>query len=157
ASLFSNGVVSTQTAEGGDLADTQTQCERTLDRLLNHRVRILLAATIAFTTLYYYVTRMRGLSILDPSGSILHTLDIILYFVPTVFYAYFVGTLVWRLFVTSWFFQRFPQRYDLVPRFLHPDGACGFLPLGDLCLKMMYVAVIPTVLSALFLLAHFAP
>ena len=80
-----------------------------------------------------------------------------LYFVPTVCYSYFVGTVAWRLFTTSWFFQRFPERYTLVPSFLHPDRACGFLPLGDLCLKMMFVAVIPTTLSGLFILAYLTP
>lgn len=152
ASLFSNGVVSRHTGGDGELLETQATCKQTIDRLLNHDVRIVVAAIVAFATLYYYVTRMEGLI---PTGSILNVLDVVLYFVPTVFYTYFVGIVVWKLFVTSLFFQSFPERYALVPRFLHPDGACGLLPLGELCLRMMYVAVIPTVLSGLFLLSHF--
>jgi hypothetical protein len=155
ASLFSNGVVLRQTGKDGELLETLVTCEQTLDRLLNHDARILVAAITAFVTLYYYVTRMGGMSGLVPTGSLLNALDIMLYFVPTIFYTYFVGIVVWKLVVTSLFFQSFPERYALVPRFLHPDGACGLLPLGELCLRMMYVAVIPTVLSGLFLLSGF--
>jgi hypothetical protein len=155
ASLFSNGVVSRQTGGDSELLETQATCEQTIDRLLNHDARILVAGIVAFITLYYYVTRMGGLSVLVPTGALLNFLDVMLYFVPTVCYTYFIGIVVWKLLVTSLFFQSFPERYALVPRFLHPDGACGLLPLGDLCLRMMYVAVIPTVLSSLFLLSQF--
>ena len=157
SSLFSNGVAAARTEEASELDTIQGQCAQTLERQLNHSVRIVIALIMAFATLYYYVRRMGGLAVFDRSSSALQILDVILYFLPTVCYAYFVGTVTWRLFVTSWFFLRFPDRYALTPRFLHPDGACGLLPLGDLCLRMMYVAVIPTVISALFLLAHFAP
>ena len=92
-----------------------------------------------------------------PTGSVLRVLDVLLSFVPTVCYAYFVGVIAWKVCVTSCFFQSFPDWYAVTPRFLHPDGACGLLPVGDLCLTMIYVAVIPTALSALFPLAHFAP
>ena len=155
ASLFSNGVVSG--SADAEPAEIQATCERTLDRLLNHPARILPAAGIALGTLYYYVERLDGVTIPAASQPFLNVLDVLLYFVPTVCYAYFVGIVVWKLFATSLFFQFFPDRYVVVPRFLHPDGACGFLPLGDLCLRIMYVAVIPTVLSGLFLLAYFAP
>ncbi len=157
ASLFSNGVVSRHAAGEGELAETQATCERSIDRLLNHGARIVIASLVAFATFCYYVVRMGGLSALVPTGSALRVLDVLLYFVPTVCYAYFVGVIAWKLCVISWFFRSFPERYAVVPRFLHPDGACGLLPVGDLCLSMMYVAVIPTALSAVFLLAHFAP
>jgi hypothetical protein len=157
SSLFSNGVVLRQTKGDGELLETQATCKQTLERLLNHNARILVAAIVALVTLYYYVTRMGGLSVFASTGSLLSFLDVMLYFLPTVFYTYFVGIVVWKLFVTSLFFQSFPERYALVPRFLHPDGACGLLPLGQLCLRMMYVAVIPTVLSGLFLLSSFTP
>jgi hypothetical protein len=156
-SLFANGAVVSRTREPGDLQAIQAACERTIDRLLNHRARIPVAATVALATLVYYLTRMGGLSIFVSGGSLLNMLDVGLYFVPTVCYAYFVGVIFWKLFVTSLFFQSFPERFPLVPRFLHPDGACGLLPVGDLCLSMMYVAVVPTVLSGVFLLAYFAP
>ena len=156
-SLFSNGVISGH-AEGDDaLSEARVTCERTLDRLLNHHARVLVATLVAIATLYYYIARMGGLAMLVPTGSLLNLLDVVLYFVPTVCYAYFVGIVVWKLSVTSLFFQSFPDRYAVVPRFWHPDGACGLLPVGDLCLRMMYVAVIPTVLSGLFLVASFAP
>jgi hypothetical protein len=157
ASLFTNGVVSAQTEDSSQLARIQVQSERALDRLLNHPARRLPAAIMAMGSLYYYVQRMDELNVLDWVRSVLRLFDIILYFVPTVCYAYFIGTVLWKLFATSWFFQRFPWQYGLTPRFLHPDGAGGLLPLGDLCLRMMYVAVIPTVLSAVFLLAYFVP
>ena len=157
ASLFANGVVSPRTEDTTQLARIQVQSERTLDRLLNHPARIAPAAIVAMGSLYYYAQRMNGLNVLSWDRSVWRMLDIFLYFVPTVCYAYFIGTVLWKLFATSWFFQRFPRRYGVTPKFMHPDGACGFLPLGDLCLRMMYVAVIPTVLSAVFLLAYFVP
>jgi hypothetical protein len=155
ASLFSNGVVSRQTGGDGELLETQATCEQTIDRLLNHGARILVAGIVASATLYYYVARRGDQGVFVSTTSLLNFLDDMLYFVPTVCSTYFVGIVVWKLFVISVFFQYFPERYALVPRFLHPDGACGLLPLGDLCLRMMYVAVIPTVLSALFLLSYF--
>jgi hypothetical protein len=157
SSLFSNGVVSKHKAGESELAETQATCEQSIDRLLNHGARMVGASIVAFATFCYYVARMGGLVALVPTGSVLTVLDVLLYFLPTLCYAYFVGIVAWKLCVTSWFFQSFPERYSVAPRFLHPDGACGLVPVGDLCVTMMYVAVIPTALSALFLLAHFAP
>jgi hypothetical protein len=157
AALTSNGVVSHSTPEGGEVAAMQTVCEQAIDRRLNHDARIVVAAGVALVTLYYYVTHMGGSSALVPTSSFLRGLDVMLYFLPTVCYTYFVGVVGWKLLVTSLFFQSFPERYAVIPRFLHPDGACGLLPVGDLCLRMMYVAVTPTVLSALLLAAQFAP
>lgn len=156
-SLFLNGVVSTLGAGDDGLSETLASCERSIDSRLNHDARIVVGSFVAFATFCYYVARMRGLATLVPTGSLLRLLDVVLYFGPTVCYAYFVGIIAWKLSVTSLFFQSFPEQYAVVPRFLHPDGACGLLPVGDLCLRMMYVAVIPTALSAFFLLAHFAP
>ena len=132
-SLLLNGVVSGHTAGSGDRSKTQSTCEGRIDRLLNHEGRILSGAIVASATLYYYVARTQGLTILTEAGSFLRILDVVLYFVPTTCYAYFVGIIVWKMFVTSFFFQSFPERYTVVPRFLHPDGACGLLPVGDLC------------------------
>jgi len=155
--LFSNGVVAHSTEDDREISILQAASERALDRQLNHGARVVFAGALALVSFYYYETRLGGWSALAPGLSVLRAFDLLLYSLPTVGYTYFVGIVFWKLFASSLFFQSFPERYRVIPRVLHPDGACGCLPIGDLCVSMMQVAVAPTVLSALLLIAYLVP
>jgi hypothetical protein len=152
SSLFTNGVTSRQAGPESKGDEGQVSCEQQLDTLLNHSARIALGAIAALATLGYYLTRISTPD--ECRNGTPARFDIALYMVPSVVYACFVGLVAWKVIATSFFFQRFPDRYSVVPRFMHPDRAGGLLPVGGLCLRMMYIAVIPTLLWAAFLFAH---
>lgn len=155
ASLLANGVIARQALRESDSRDSSTSYEQALDTLLNHRARILIGTMAALATLGYYVIRIGGASaFLNTTGGF-GFFDLVLYVVPSSCYAYFLGVVAWKVIATSLFFQRFPNHYSVVPRFLHPDRAAGLLPIGNLCLQLMYIAVVPTLLSATIILASF--
>jgi hypothetical protein len=70
-------------------------------------------------------------------------------------YAYFAGVLVWKYVVISLIIKSIPTKFDIKAQFWHPDGVGGLLPIGRLCLSMFYVAVVPTIISALILITPF--
>ena len=98
--------------------------------------------------------RIGGISELFTRASFtLSYIDLLLYIFPSVAYAYFAGIVVWKLSVTSIVLQSVPKTFKVNVIFGHPDGAGGLLPIGKLCLQMICVTVVPTILSALILLA----
>ena len=155
ASLLANGVIARQALSESDSRERPGSDEQALDSLLNHKARILIGTIAALATLGYYVTRIGGPSAFFNTTGSFGFFDLVLYVVPSSCYAYFVGIVAWKIIATSLFFQWFPNRYSVVPRFLHPDRAGGLLPIGNLCLRMIYIAVVPTLLSAAFILASF--
>lgn len=126
-----------------------------LNTWLNHPLRILVGLVSALVVFVYYIVRYseEGRPLFE-SNIIWAIINDILFLAP-VLYAYFVGVVVWRIFIISSFVQRIPQKFDVCVRFGHPDTAGGLLPIGTLSLNMIYVTIIPTVLSTFFLLTPF--
>ncbi|MAT96444.1 MAG: hypothetical protein CL608_04810 [Anaerolineaceae bacterium] len=133
---------------------TEPDFLKDLDLWLNRSLRKSIGLLSALTILGYYMTKIGGVGNLFRYASFsLSYLDLLLYIFPSVFYAYFAGIIAWKLVVTSWMFFNIPKTFDVNVRFWHPDQAGGLLPLGELSLKMVYVPVTPTILSALIILA----
>jgi hypothetical protein len=123
------------------------------DFWLNHQLRILFGAFAAITVLVYYIFRIGGLGTFLANVSFSAAfLDLFLYIFPSVGYGYFVGIVVWKLVITSHFVVSIPDSFNVNVEFGHPDGAGGLLPIGMLSLQMVYVTVVPTLLSAFILL-----
>lgn len=123
------------------------------DYWLNHKSRKIIGFSTAILIFLYYILRIGGPQILlFRAGFSLEFIDYLLYIFPSVFYSYFVGIIVWKLFVSSYFIATIPIFFRINVQFVHPDGAGGLLPVGKLCLNMIYVTVIPTILSALLLI-----
>jgi hypothetical protein len=151
--LFSSKAISQKTSDADHKSMSVNSFVRSFDFWLNHDLRRLtglLSALFAFT---YYTFRIGGLSeMLPQAGFTLSYVDRLLYILPTVAYAYFVGIVVWKLLVTSITLQSIPKNFDVNMQFGHPDSAGGLLPVGMLCLNMVYVTVANRVL-----LYSFAP
>lgn len=126
------------------------------DRLLNHKRRIWLGLLTLIFALVYYVWKIGGISrLISEAAFSLEYIDLLLYIFPTVFYAYFVGIVVWKLLVTSFILYSIPNFFNVKVQFEHPDNAGGLMPIGLLSLSMIYVTVIPAIRSALVLVSRF--
>jgi len=127
-----------------------------LDRWLNHNLRIVMGIFSSLCIYIYYVVQFGGRHVLVSQADFsLSYLDLLLYIFPSVIYAYFVGIIVWKLVATSLIVRSIPDKFKIVVTFGHPDSAGGLLPIGKLSLAMLYVTVMPTILSACILIAPF--
>ena len=61
------------------------------------------------------------------------------------------GLLIFRLFVTARLINRAPSFFDFHIQLSHPDQCGGFKAVGDLCLKMVYILLVPTVFVSFWL------
>lgn len=55
---------------------------------------------------------------------------------------FFAGNLIFRMFVIATFIYRAPQFFEFHFHPSHPDQCSGFKPIGDLCLKMVYILLV---------------
>jgi len=62
-----------------------------------------------------------------------------------------VGLWVFELIITAALIYRAPEFFDLRVQTAHPDQCGGFKVVGDLCLKMVYILLIPTFFVILWL------
>lgn len=117
---------------------------------LNHPLRLLAGAfTVLMMSIYYGTTLNLQAAI---SQGIWGFIFQILTAPTMIFYSYFVGILAWKYLVISNAIYRLPRDFKFQVQLGHPDKAGGLLPIGFLGLKLIYVAVIPTGVSAIELL-----
>lgn len=62
------------------------------------------------------------------------------------------GLLIFRLFVTAKLINRAPVFFDFHIQLSHPDQCGGFKAVGDLCLQMVYILLVPTLFVSFWLL-----
>ena len=128
-----------------------------LDKWINHTIRVWIGFFSALVVFLYYILRIGGVDqfirFINHEGFSLVFVDLILYILPSVGYSYFAGIIVWKVLVISLAVRRLPDCFTIHVQVGHPDGVGGLLPVGFICLKIVYVAVIPTVISALILIA----
>lgn len=71
---------------------------------------------------------------------------------------FFFGWLVWRVFVIAFYINQLGLRFRLKVQSNHPDGSGGLRPLGDLCLMVALVVLIPAIFYGIWafinLLSH---
>ncbi|MBD3196536.1 MAG: hypothetical protein GF317_15860 [Candidatus Lokiarchaeota archaeon] len=150
--LFLENIVSPINYENKDEIHSHKHYLSRLDYWLNNKFRILpgmIASTIVFS---YYIIRTGGFEKFISNINIsMHFIDRGLYFLPSVFYSYFVGLVVWKLIIISRFVSFIPNKFCVNVKFGHPDRAGGLLPIGKICIKMIYITLVPTILS-LFIL-----
>ncbi len=128
---------------------------RRLERWLNDRARIAVGTLAAVISALYYWQKGNFVRPASSAG-LLAYLDVALYLVP-VAYVYFLGVLAWRMGVIAVFFWSVTRTHHIVPQLLHPDHLCGFAVIGELCLRIIYVAVVPALVSGVFLLWPYIP
>lgn len=117
---------------------------------LNSNIRCFIGAlTVLLMSIYYGSTYDINTAI---GGSIWGFLEQMLAVPPIIVYSYFIGILAWKYLVISHALYRLPDNFHFKVQFWHPDKAGGLLSIGLLGLKLIYVPVIPTVISACELL-----
>ncbi len=62
------------------------------------------------------------------------------------------GNWLFELFVTAVFIHRIPVFFELNIQPVHPDQCGGFKAVGDLCLRMVYVVLVPTLFVCFWLI-----
>jgi len=124
---------------------------------LNHRFGRAIAWLMPIALLLLYIKSLNNplQTLVTSAGFSLIYIDQILYGLPALVYAYFAGLVAWRMWVISCTIYQIPRQFSVHPKLGHPDQAGGLLPLGRICLKMIYVAVIPTIFSALVILSSY--
>lgn len=161
--LLSSEVISHNIKGEIDNHTINNQFINRFDFWLNHHLRKLVAVFSALIAFMYYLIKIihdvnssGGISeLLKREDIIITCVDLMLYSLPSVVYAYFAGVIAWKLFATSYNLLKIPNNYKVNVRFDHPDGAGGLMPVGMLCLHMVYVTVVPTVISAFILTVPF--
>ena len=135
---------------------TEEMFMRRLEARLNHWCRTLVGIVAALLVLGYYALRIGGFGELYSTAALtLAYVNLWLYIVPPVAYAYFLGVVLWKIWVVGSALRSMPAHFDVTVRFGHPDGVGGLLPIGLSCLYIVLIAVVPTALSALIILAPF--
>ncbi len=69
-----------------------------------------------------------------------------------VFALFVGGSLFFRLFATAALINRTPRYFEFEIHPAHPDRCGGFKSVGDLCLKMVYVVLVPTLFFSFWLI-----
>jgi hypothetical protein len=152
--LFRSRVLRVRVATQRDW--TEDMFMRQLEARLNHWCRILVGIVAALVVLGYYALRIGGFGELYSTAAMsLAYLNLWLYIGPPVAYAYFLGVVLWKIWVVGSALRSIPAHFDVAVRFGHPDGVGGLLPIGLSCLYIVLIAALPTVLSALIILAPF--
>lgn len=152
--LFTYHILVSHSGQANHDDYSQASYTKQFEQWLNHWYRIGVGGLASLTVFTYYIARIGGITVLLEEASwSLDYLDLLLYIFPSVFYAYFVGIVVWKLLVISLFLQRLTKHFYVNMQFGHPDGAGGLLPIGLLSLQIMYVTAVPTILSAWILIA----
>lgn len=116
---------------------------------LNHPCRHLVGFGAIITTSVYYASTYNP-DVLR-NRSLWGLLDQGLTAPPIVVYIYFFGIVFWKFLIISHALQKIPDQFTFKTQFGHPDNAGGLLPIGLICLKLIYIPVVPTILSALLL------
>jgi len=154
--LFSSSAITQKTSDTKLKKFSYQSFVNDLDSWLNRGHRRIMGVLGALFALTYYMIRTGGPSeLVEQAAFSLAFVDLILYILPTVIYAYFAGIVVWKLLVTSRKIGAIPLEFDVNVQFGHPDGAGGLLPVGLLCLSMVYVTIAPTFRAVLIFLASY--
>lgn len=61
-------------------------------------------------------------------------------------FAFLIGLLAWRLMVIAFFIYRLGKEFTLNVLTYHNDGSGGLKPLGDLCLIIAFIILLPVIL-----------
>lgn len=72
--------------------------------------------------------------------------------IPLVLFV--IGNWLFELFVTAVLVYRMPVFFQLDVQPVHPDRCGGFKTIGDLCLRMVYVVLVPTLLVSFWLVVN---
>lgn len=144
--LAQQGVI-TEKENGRAMAFVQAH-----DHWLHHPARLLISLVYMALglALVYYLVFGENLSrllpgheaeVLGPYANVVWLSNWInsLLIVVTQFFA---GSLIFRLFVVGTFIYRAPQFFEFHFQPSHPDQCSGFKPIGDLCLKMVYILLV---------------
>jgi len=117
-----------------------------LTHRLNHPLHYLVgASTVILMSIYYGATYNPNAAI---GGSIWRLFGQILTVPPIIVYSYFVGVLAWKYLVISRSLYCLPDDFQFKVQFGHPDKAGGLLSIGLLSLNLIYIPIIPTLVSA---------
>ena len=130
-------------------------------RWLDHPARFLVGAAFAATgaVLIYYVTFGGKLPRLLPGngqapyGPYAVEMWLICWImglgIPLALFV--IGNWLFDLFVTAVLVYRMPVFFELDIQPVHPDRCGGFKTIGDLCLKMVYVVLVPALFVSFWL------
>lgn len=132
---------------------SKTQFFRHFNAQVNSSRRFILAILTAFVTLIYYTLRIGGISRIFEASSFRFYYYFFSYMIPAVVYSYFIGIALWKIAVSIDRIQSIPKAFSVVAEFGHPDGANGFLPIGQISLKLIYIFVAPIIISAFIIIS----
>lgn len=134
---------------------------QTYRRWLDHPARFLVGAAFAATSavlVYYVIFGGKLARLLPGNGQALYgpyaaeiwlTHWIMGLGIPLALFV--IGNWLFELFVTAVLVYRMPVFFELDIQPVHPDQCGGFKTIGDLCLKMVYVVLVPTLLVSFWL------
>ncbi|MBE7382765.1 MAG: hypothetical protein F6J95_015290 [Leptolyngbya sp. SIO1E4] len=132
---------------------SKTRFFKRFDAQLNSNRRIALGILAAFATLTYYVLRVGGVSRIFEANSFSFYYYFFSYMIPAVVYSYFIGIALWKVAVSINRIQSIPKVFSVVAEFGHPDGANGLLSIGQISLKLIYIFIAPTIISAFIIIS----
>ncbi|MBD3306903.1 hypothetical protein GF339_10760 [candidate division KSB3 bacterium] len=119
---------------------------------LNHPLRGLLGLLPVATITIYYIFTTELAQFVQPN---IFLRAIPLYFLPLVLYAYFAGIVLWKIGGISIALSLIPKYFNINVQFTHPDRAGGLLPIGLLSLKMLYILLVPMILSGVMIFSPY--
>ena len=70
---------------------------------------------------------------------------------------FLVGNWIFEIIITARIINHAPKYFDLEIQPSHPDKSGGLKTVGDLCLKMVYIVLIPTIFISFSLASEYFP
>ena len=121
------------------------------DSWLNNTYRVVLGILFTSAAFTYYRDNFNELeATFNCHGWGYEAFDRLLYGMPPLIYYYFAGIIAWKIIITVLAIRSIPGQFDVTVQPGHPDEAGGLSPVGNLAIKMIYVATVPTLVSTLF-------
>lgn len=150
--LFLNKMFSTKKNEPSVKSLSSEEFMEKVEYWLNHSMRKLIGFFPVLGIAVYYIFTTELSKFLQPN---IFLRAIPLYLFPVALYAYFAGIVLWKIGVISVSLTLIPKYFDVNTQFAHPDKAGGLLPIGLLCLKTLYILLVPMLLSGVMLFSPY--
>ncbi len=150
--LFSHKIVVGKASSSATEVMSSKEFMERVEYWLNHPRRRLIGLLPVITIAIYYILTTELSRFLQPN---IFLRAIPLYLLPLALYAYFAGVVLWKVGGISVSLSFLPKYFNVNVQFAHPDKAGGLLPIGLLSLKMLYIPLVPMILSGVMLFSPY--
>lgn len=133
---------------------TDAQFFQAIETQFNSSMRFVWGAIMAAAALAYYTLNLGGVVpvLTFWKFGVAIGLYVYLNIIPNAIYAYFLGLVLWKVYVSLLLLRSLPNKFNIQVQFDHPDEAGGLLPIGSLALQVIYVFLAPTLTSVFILI-----